>query len=56
MIEHDPHTGFIIAAYAIATFVIVSMIVVIVADHRALRANLKRFGARGLDARGADRE
>ncbi len=47
--EHDPHTGFIVAAYVISAVVIVSMIVVIVSDQRALRRSLKRFGARGLD-------
>lgn len=49
MIEHSQHLGFIVAAYAIATLVIASMILVIVADYRALRRRLKRFGARGLD-------
>lgn len=47
--EHDPHTGFIVAAYVVAAAVIVSMIVAIVADHRSLRRGLARFGARGLD-------
>ena len=47
--EHDPHTGFIVAAYVVAAVVIVSMIAVIVAEHRALRRALARFGARGLD-------
>ena len=47
--EHDPHTGFIVAAYVIAAVVIISMITVIVSDHRALRRGLSRFGVRGLD-------
>lgn len=47
--EHDPHTGFIVAAYVVAAVVIVSMIAVIVSDNRALRRGLARFGARGLD-------
>ncbi len=47
--EHDPHTGFIVAAYVISAVVIVSMIVVIISDGRALRRSLSRFGTRGLD-------
>ena len=47
--EHDPHTGFIIAAYVVAAVVIVTMIVTILADHRALKKSLKRFGAREID-------
>jgi heme exporter protein CcmD len=47
--EHDPHTGFIVAAYIIATVVIVTMIVTILVDHRALKENLKRFGSRESD-------
>lgn len=47
--EHDPHTGFIIAAYAVAAAVVVSMIVVIVSDYRGLRRELRRFGSRGQD-------
>ena len=47
--EHDSHTGFIVAAYVISAVVIVSMIVVIISDGRALRRSLSRFGTRGLD-------
>ena len=47
--EHDPHTGFIVAAYVVTAAVIVSMIVVILSDNRALRRGLARFGTRGLD-------
>ena len=49
MIEHVSHVGFIAAAYAVAAIVIVSMVVTIVTEHRALRRDLARFGARGLD-------
>ena len=49
MIEQSSHIGFIVAAYAIATVVIASMVVVILADHRALRRSLEKFGPRGLD-------
>jgi heme exporter protein CcmD len=51
--DHDPHTGFILAAYTIAAVVIVSMIVAIVSDYWSLKRSLKRFGARG--AHEADR-
>lgn len=47
--EHDPHTGFIVAAYVIAAVVVVSMIVVIVTDYIGLRRSLSRFGSRGQD-------
>jgi heme exporter protein CcmD len=49
MLEHEPHTGFIVAAYVIATVVIVSMITVILSDYRALRKNLKKLGADEAD-------
>jgi heme exporter protein D len=32
-----PHAGFIIAAYAVATIVLMALIVWIIADHRAQR-------------------
>lgn len=47
--EHDPHTGFIVAAYAVAGLVILSMIVAIVTDYRSLKKALARFGDRGAD-------
>jgi hypothetical protein len=47
--QNDPHTAFIVAAYAVATTVILSMIVAIVSDHLALKRSLRRFGARGTD-------
>lgn len=47
--EHDPHTGFIIAAYTVAGVVVLSMILAIVTDYRTLKRHLARFGARGLD-------
>lgn len=46
---HDAHTGFIVAAYAIAGVVIVGMIVATLWDYAALKRSLKRLGA-------ADRE
>ena len=48
---HEPHTGFIVAAYAIATVVVVTMIVVIVNDYRTLRRDLARFSGRESDPR-----
>ncbi len=47
--DHDPHTGFILAAYAVAAVVILAMLVTILLDHRALRRRLARFGAREVD-------
>ncbi len=47
--QHDPHIGFIVAAYVIAAIVVTSMIVVIATDYIGLRRDLSRFGARGRD-------
>jgi heme exporter protein CcmD len=41
----DLHIGFIVAAYAVAAFVIGAMIAAIVLDGRRLRRALARFGA-----------
>ena len=49
MIEHSSHIGFIVAAYVVATVVIISMIVATMTDYRTLRRALARFGDRGLD-------
>ena len=48
-LEHDPHTGFIVAAYVVAAVVIGSMIVAIISDYRTLTRSLKRFGSREPD-------
>ena len=55
----DPHIGFIIAAYAVATVTIGAMIGWVVLDSRRLNAELARAtralsGARG--AKGAERQ
>ena len=50
--EHDPHTGFIVAAYAVAVAVVAAMIVAIVSDYVGLKRQLRRFGAKGEDGRG----
>ena len=42
--EHDPHTGFIVAAYILAFVVVASMIVAILSDYRSLKRSLRRFG------------
>jgi heme exporter protein CcmD len=49
---NDPHTGFIVAAYATAVVVIGGMIAATILDHRALRKALARVGA--LIGRAAD--
>ena len=49
MIAHASHTGFIVAAYAVAALVVASMVLSIAMEHRALRRDLRRCGARGLD-------
>ena len=49
MIVHASHTGFIVAAYAVTALVVASMVATVVMEHRALRRDLRRFGARGLD-------
>ena len=46
---HDPHTGFILAAYGLAAVVIATMLATIVLDHRALRKRLARFGTRDAE-------
>ena len=45
--EHDPHTGFIVAAYGIAALVVATMVVAILLDHRSLKRQLRRFGDDG---------
>ena len=39
----EAHTGFILAAYAAAVFIVVAMIASIVLDHRSLRRALARL-------------
>jgi heme exporter protein CcmD len=38
-----PHFGFVVAAYAVATVIILGMIVAVVADYRAQSRALRRF-------------
>ncbi len=45
--NHDPHTGFIVAAYLIAAAVVATMVVAILIDHRSLKRQLRRFGDAG---------
>ena len=49
-----PHAGFIIAAYAVATIVVMVLIVWIIADHRAQRRILADLEKHGV-ARRSDR-
>lgn len=44
--SHDPHIGFIIAAYALALVIVGGMIVAILADYLNLQRALASFGAR----------
>lgn len=39
----DPHTGFIVAAFAVTIVVIGAMVLAIVLDHRRLRRDLDRL-------------
>jgi heme exporter protein CcmD len=43
------HTNFIVAAYAIAVFVVGALIVSIILQHRALKAALAKLPTRDLD-------
>ncbi len=49
MMEHSAHIPFIVAAYVIAGVVVGAMIGSIILDYMAVRRDLRRFGARGLD-------
>lgn len=42
----DPNIGFVIAAYVVAFVIIVSMIVVTIADHASLKKSLSKLAAR----------
>lgn len=42
--SHDPHLGFIAAAYALAFIVVTAMIAAIWLDHRRLKRALSAFG------------
>ena len=45
-----PHLGFIVAAYAFATLITLSMIVAILLDYRALGAKLRTLEGARADA------
>ncbi len=47
--EHDPHFGFILAAYAITAVAILAMLAAVLIDYRTLRRRLARFGTREAD-------
>ena len=44
--SHDPHFGFIIAAYALALVIVAGMVVAILADYLNLQRALASFAAR----------
>ena len=46
-----PHAGFIIAAYAIAAFVVIGLIAWVIIDHGAQRRLLADLEARGITRR-----
>jgi|GEM_PF-1684484 heme exporter protein CcmD len=43
--SHDPHLGFVAAAYALAFVIVAGMIVTIIADYRNLTRALSSFAA-----------
>jgi heme exporter protein D len=49
-----PHAGFIIAAYIIATAVVVALIVWVTADHTAQKRALAELERRGITRRSAE--
>jgi heme exporter protein CcmD len=53
--SHDPHLGFVVAAYAFAFVVIAGMIFTILADYLTLKRALAAFGERaGRNEAGQD--
>jgi hypothetical protein len=44
--NHDPHLGFVIAAYALALVIVAGMAVTIIADYINLKRALASFAAR----------
>jgi heme exporter protein D len=48
------HASFVTLAYLIAFLTIGGMAARIILDYRRLRAELARFGAKGVDAKGQD--
>ncbi|GGG45593.1 heme exporter protein CcmD [Chelatococcus composti] len=53
---NDPHTGFIVASYALTTLVVGGLVLRAVFDHRALRRAIAQLEARGVRRRSARRE
>jgi hypothetical protein len=47
--SHDPHLGFIIAAYALALAIVAAMVVTIVTDYLNLKQALSSFSAKEKD-------
>lgn len=44
--SHDPHIGFVIAAYALGLAIVAGMVVTILVDYRNLKRTLASFAAR----------
>jgi len=51
-----PHATFIVTAYAVATFVIVALLIWVIADYRAQRRVLADLEQRGIGRRGTPRK
>jgi len=56
ILDLGPYAGFIVAAYAVALAVVVTLIAWILADHRAQQRTLKDLEARGMTRRSAAKE
>ncbi|HUB63528.1 MAG TPA: heme exporter protein CcmD [Methylocella sp.] len=57
--NHDSHFGFVIAAYALAFFIVAGMVVTILADYLNLKQALSSFALRerqqaGKESKGRD--
>ncbi|HUI21255.1 MAG TPA: heme exporter protein CcmD [Methylocella sp.] len=52
---HDPHIGFIVAAYALAFVIVVGMIATIMVDYRNLTRALSSFAVRDAANRESNR-
>lgn len=55
MYSTDPHTGFIVAAYAAAALVVAGLILWVFLDGKRLRRQIAELEARGVRRRSADR-
>jgi heme exporter protein D len=51
-----PHAGFIIAAYGVATFVVLALVAWVLLDYAAQRRILRDLEARGITRRSDERK